>query len=92
MIEADDAPDAAEPLESRGSSWVRARRSGIANLSVALGAEVAKGQHIAVIHDSLGKRLSRVNAPFDGMVIGLTRHPLVHQGDALVHIAKLEQP
>ncbi len=92
MIDSEDAPLPVEPLESRASSWVRARRSGIAVTSVALGQQVTRGQHIAVIHDSLGKRLSQVNAPFDGLVIGMTQHPLVHQGDALVHVATLEQP
>lgn len=75
------------PLESRSSRWVRARRSGIALVSVVLGERVTRGQRVAVIHDSLGRTLSRVSAPSDGVVIGLTQHPLVHQGDALVHIA-----
>ena len=87
MIDSDDAPDADEPLESRGSGWVRARRSGIASMSVALGQMVTRGQHIAVIHDSLGKRLSQVAAPFDGIVIGCSRLPLAHEGDALFHLA-----
>ena len=90
MIDADDAPESTAPRESRSSSWIRARRSGIASIAVALGQSVSKGQHLAVIHDSLGRRLSRANAPFDGVVIGLTQHPLVHQGDALVHLASLE--
>jgi hypothetical protein len=51
-----------------------------------------KGQHIAVIHDSLGRRLSQASAPIGGIVIGMTQHPLVHQGDALVHIATVIQP
>lgn len=87
MIDPDEAPAPREPVESRMSTWIRARRSGIAAIPVELGQDVAKGQHLAVIHDSLGKQLSRVGAPFDGMVIGMTQHPLVHQGDALVHVA-----
>ena len=66
---------------------MRARRSGIALVQVALGERVTRGQQLAVIHDSLGRKLSRVSAPSDGVVIGRTQHPLVHQGDALVHIA-----
>jgi hypothetical protein len=87
MIDPDEAPTPRQPVESRRSTWIRARRSGIAGIEVELGQDVARGQHLAVIHDSLGKRLSRVGAPFDGMVIGMTQHPLVHQGDALVHVA-----
>mgnify|MGYP001812560746 FL=1 len=91
MIDDDEAPGPVSPIVSRGSSWVRARRSGIAVMSVALGQEVVKAQHIAVIHDSLGRRLSQLSAPVDGVVIGMTQHPLVHQGDALVHLATVEQ-
>ena len=90
MIAADDAPGSSQPLEARSSSWVRARRSGIALMSVTLGERVTRGQHLAVIHDSLGRKLSRASAQSDGVVIGLTQHPLVHQGDALVHIATIE--
>ena len=92
MIEAGETPEPAAPVESRRSSWVRARRSGIASMAVSLGQEVRKGQYLAVIHDSLGKRLSRASAPFDGIVVGMTQHPLVHQGDALVHLADTETP
>jgi predicted deacylase len=87
MIAGDGLAAPEPPLESRSSRWVRARRSGIALVSVALGERVSRGQRVAVIHDSLGRTLSRVSAPSDGVVIGLTQHPLVHQGDALVHIA-----
>jgi predicted deacylase len=90
MIDGEIAPRPTQPIECRRSSWVRARRSGIALLSVTLGMQVTKGQYLAVIHDSLGTRLSRVSAPFDGIVIGMTQHPLVHQGDALVHLASME--
>lgn len=80
------------PLLASGSSWVRARRSGIGLLEVELGAMVTKGQVMGTIHDSLGARLSRITAPFDGLVIGRSQHPLVHQGSALVHLAQLDLP
>jgi len=89
MIDGDGQEAAVRPIESRRSGWVRARRSGIAALAVTLGQRVARGEQIAVIHDSLGKRLSRATAPFEGIVIGHTQHPLVHQGDAIVHIASV---
>jgi predicted deacylase len=87
MIDPDGAPAPHEPVVSRRSSWVRSRRSGIAAVSVRLGETVRRGQTMAVIHDAMGHRLGAASAPFDGLVIGITQHPLVHQGDALVHIA-----
>ncbi len=80
------------PRLSRKSTWVRARRSGIVGLDTGLGDTVVKGQQIAVIHDAVGRRLARVNAPSDGVIIGHVQHPLVNQGDALIHIAELETP
>jgi len=87
-----DQPPAATPVESRRSSWVRARRSGIALLAVGLGDTVAKGDQMGVVHDSVGNRLSRITAPRAGVVIGHIQHPLVNQGDAIVHVAETEAP
>ncbi len=78
------------PLTSRRSRWLRARRSGIVGLEAALGDAVVKGQQLGVIHDSVGRRLARLNAPIDGVVIGHVQHPLVNQGDAIIHIAEVE--
>ncbi|MFT7598929.1 MAG: putative deacylase [Acidimicrobiales bacterium] len=77
-------------LTCRGSSWVRARRGGIAQISVNTGDQVTKGQTIGLIHDAFGRQLSRINAPADGVVVGLSLDPLVNQGDALVHVGEIE--
>ncbi len=77
------------PVESRNSSWVRARRSGIALLDAELGEVVERGQQLGVIHDSVGRRLARVTASRRGIVIGHVQQPLVNQGDALIHIAEV---
>ncbi len=87
MIEPDDTGPRPVPVESRSSSWVRARRSGIALLDAELGEVVQRGQQLGVIHDSVGRRLARVTAPGRGIVIGRVQQPLVNQGDALVHLA-----
>jgi predicted deacylase len=96
MVEAADDPvtldgsDAAEPpVESRSSSWVRVRRSGIALIHVELGQIVERGEVIATVRDSVGRQLSRTRASRSGMVIGHTQQPLVNQGDAIIHIAEL---
>lgn len=78
------------PAISRKSHWLRATRSGIAHLDVALGDTVAKGETLVTMHDPFGKRLGRVNARSAGMVVGHTQYPLVNRGDALVHVAELQ--
>ena len=77
------------PTASRRSRWLRTRRSGIAALDIALGDVVKKGQQLGVVHDSVGRRLGRLNAPIDGIIIGHIQHPLVNQGDAVIHIAEV---
>ena len=81
---------APEPMVSRRSHWVRATRSGIAVLDVALGDTVAKGDTLATLHNPFGKRLGRVNARAPGVVVGHTQYPLVNRGDALAHVAQIE--
>jgi hypothetical protein len=78
------------PVECRRSSWARARRSGIVQLNVSLGDRVEKGEAIGLIYDSVGKRLAGVSAPVGGIVIGVVQHPLVNQGDAILHVASPE--
>jgi uncharacterized protein len=89
VIDPDPRDPRPVPIESRRSSWVRSRRSGIALLDIELGEVVRRGQLLGVIHDSVGRRLGRITAPRVGVVIGRIQQPLVNQGDALVHLAEV---
>ncbi|GIU91329.1 MAG: deacylase [Acidimicrobiia bacterium] len=71
----------------RRTTWVRARRGGIAELHVSPGEEVEAGRMVATIGDATGVRPSTVKAPTDGWVIAVNQNPLVGPGDALVHLA-----
>ena len=75
---------------SRETKWSRASRSGILHLSPQLGDRVEKGELVATIRDPFGKRLSRMTARVSGIVIGHTQHPLVNRGDAVLHVAKID--
>lgn len=90
MIDRDDSEPRPVPIESRRSTWVRARRSGIVLLDAELGDVVQRGQLLGVIHDSVGKRLAGVTAPKVGVVVGRVQQPLVNQGDALVNLAEID--
>jgi predicted deacylase len=87
MTEPVDEPAAEPSLECRNSGWVRARRTGILHLDVALGQKVSDGERLGTLFDSFGKTLRAVYANRDGIVIGRTEAPLVNSGDAVVHIA-----
>ena len=78
-------------IESRRTTWVRARQSGIMHPQVTLGDRVEKGQLLGSIADPFGDAVLDIQAPHSGLVIGLTVNPLVHRGDATIHIAAAER-
>lgn len=76
----------------RRTRWVRARRGGLAEISVSLGQRVEEGEPIAAISDAFGTRPTTVKAPQTGWIIARTLRPLVNSGDALAHIASESGP
>ena len=76
-------------LEVRESRWVRARRGGVLRLEVDEGDRVVRGQVLGTISDPFGEDRVQVKAPFDGLVIGRATSPVIHGGDAVLHLAKL---
>ncbi|MDH5379902.1 MAG: succinylglutamate desuccinylase/aspartoacylase family protein [Cyclobacteriaceae bacterium] len=83
----DDAP---HPLVKntiiRNSSWVRAKVSGMFTSSVESGQQVKRNQLLGYITDTFGDYKKPVKSPAAGYVIGLNNNPLVHQGDAIMHL------
>jgi len=79
-----------QPVIVKGTSWVRANKSGIIHSAIPLGTVVKKNQLMAYIIDPIGDNEEKLLAPFEGMVIGCLNLPLVHKGDALFHIATAE--
>ena len=67
---------------------MRSRRSGLVRFDVDLGASVTVGERIGTVADAHGHTRSIVKSRADGLVIGITRNPLVNQGDALVHVGE----
>ena len=80
-----------QPLMARASSWIRAPESGILRTTVALGARVEKGQVLGYIGAPFGDAEYEVDAPANGIVIGRTRLPLVHEGEAVYHLARFSK-
>ena len=76
---------------SRNTKWVRASQSGILHLEVSLGNEVTRGVRVATIYDPFGKRLGTLSSRVSGIVIGHTQRPLVNRGDAILHIAEVDE-
>lgn len=87
MLTLGDKPLKASPVESRETRWVRASKGGIWHRKVELGETVERRQALGFITNTLGDKPVSVRSPMAGLVIGHYQNPLVHQGDALVHIA-----
>lgn len=89
MLRKSRARTGKKPIISRNTHWLRAPVSGLHRVLVPLGAQVEKDQIIGVIADPLGESETEVTAPISGIIIGRSNLPLVYQGDALFHIAKV---
>lgn len=76
------------PLVAKSTQWVRAPQSGVMRSLPALGARVAAGERLALIGDPFGDHEEEVVSPVAGIVIGRSRVPLVHEGEAIFHIAR----
>lgn len=81
-------PRPAQPVYAQSSTWVRAPASGILRAQAALGEEVHKGQVLGVIGDPLAEVEVEIRSSADGVVIGRLSMPLVHEGDAVFHVAR----
>ena len=88
MIDGDPEPPIAS-RESRRTSWIRARVSGIARMEASLGDAVEPGDRLGVISNSFGKSLAVIKASRSGILIGRLEAPLVNRGDAIAHIAEI---
>lgn len=78
------------PIITRNSAWIRSNASGMLRTIKALGDIVKKDEMIAYIDEPLGDDSYEIRAQFDGVIIGKSEIPLVQEGDAIFHIAKLK--
>ncbi len=78
------------PAVLRSSTWVRAPQSGVLRAIVRLGKPVKQGVLLGLVTDPFGRNEVEVKAHAEGVLIGRTNLPLVHEGDALFHIGRLE--
>ena len=86
----DEHSELPEPLVLRSSRWVRAPCSGVLRVIEPLGAQVRRDQVLAFISDPWGMTDTEIEAPVDGVIVGRTNMPVVHDGDALFNIALAE--
>ncbi|ASC70541.1 N-alpha-acetyl-L-2,4-diaminobutyric acid deacetylase [Halomicronema hongdechloris C2206] len=89
MLQLDVPNSVPVPLETRTTKWIRASRGGLWHREVHLGQRLMLRQRLGFVADAFGDHRVEIRSPVAGMVIGHSQNPLVHQGDALVHVAQL---
>ncbi|PTN07952.1 succinylglutamate desuccinylase/aspartoacylase family protein [Nitrosomonas aestuarii] len=79
-----------EPFIARSSQWVRAPRSGIFRVAKSLGEKIKFKDTLGTINDPVSNLEVPVISPCSGLIIGRSELPLVHEGEAIYHIAQFE--
>lgn len=78
-----------EPTIANDSVWMRAPQSGIVRSRLQLGAIVKRGDSLGLVSDPFGEAEEEVISQVSGVLVGRTTMPLVHEGEALFHVACL---
>ncbi len=92
MLPDSNKQPAKRSVHAESSYWERAPAGGILRMPCTLGDHVAKDDVLAVIADPFGDVEVELRAREDGIVIGRTNLPIVNQGDALFHVARVRNP
>jgi predicted deacylase len=78
------------PPITHQTHWVRAEVGGNFQTNKKLGARVEKGEVIGTIANPFDLTLTKIRSPYKGILIAYCQLPPVHEGQALFHIAMLE--
>lgn len=81
-----------EAVVARSSSWLRSPEGGLFRSHVHLGARVTSGDLMGTVTDPFSDDETELLSHTNGVVIGRSRLPLVNEGDALFHIARMSRP
>ena len=83
-------PPLTVPSIYRKSSWIRAKYAGLFNPKIKLGEAIKPRQILGKITDPYGNESFKITNRKEGRIIGLNYSPVVHKGDAVMHIATSE--
>lgn len=80
----------AQPQRSTSSKWLRAPVGGLLRSFRANGDVVNTGDIMGVVSDPFGDIEMEIVAPFRGIVVGRAVLPIVNEGDAVFHLARVK--
>lgn len=77
-----------QSIFSQDQDWLRAHHSGVLHSEIVLGQMIKKRQVLGLISDPFSTNtIDPVKSPRDGVVVGINRHPLIHEGQTIFKIA-----
>lgn len=79
----------ATPQFCPSSKWLRAPIGGLLRTFRADGDLVREGELMATVSDPFGEEEQELSAPFDGIIVGRAVMPIVNEGDAVFHLARV---
>ena len=79
-----------QPQLCPSSKWLRAPIGGLLRTFKADGDLVREGDVMASVSDPFGEQEEELLAPFDGIIVGRAVMPIVNEGDAIFHLARVK--
>jgi uncharacterized protein len=81
-----------KPSIANSSHWIRAPESGLLILVKRLGDHVSIGDLVAIIANPMSTEEYEIKSLYNGFIIGQTNSPLIHEGEAVLHVASVDSP
>lgn len=69
------------------SQWIRASFAGLYHTNVKLGETIKRNKVLGTITDPFGNETKKLKSRYEGRIIGINNCPVVHKGDAVLHVA-----
>ncbi|SPH22916.1 N-alpha-acetyl-L-2,4-diaminobutyric acid deacetylase [Ascidiaceihabitans donghaensis] len=79
----------AKPQFCPSSKWLRAPMGGLLRTFKSDGDLVHEGDVMGSVSDPFGEQENDIIAPFDGIIVGRAVLPVVNEGDAVFHLARV---
>lgn len=73
-------------------TWIRANDGGIVDMKVSKGDFLPQGGTLCEITGPFKDDRKKIEAPFDGLVLGVLRNPVVYSGNPICHFVQLDDP
>ncbi len=90
MVPAKGIPKPKSPSQyCTSSQWLRAPAGGLLRTFKGDGDVVAQGDLMGAVSDPFGEIEEDIIAPFDGIIVGRAVLPIVNEGDAVFHLARV---